>query len=141
MIYREKDLGPTLCHFNPNHDPRNGQFTATKWQNADGSLTKKGNKKLRKTWHEAYNNASNKQNEVLDQVNKKYKGADLHWEGDTMPSEDGQKYIRELDASWKKLYVSELRSKYPELIINGERWMKDAPFMNMYEELLIRKND
>lgn len=26
MIYREKNFGPTLCHFNPNHDPRNGQF-------------------------------------------------------------------------------------------------------------------
>ena len=26
MIYREKDFGPTLCHFNKNHDPRNGRF-------------------------------------------------------------------------------------------------------------------
>lgn len=28
MIYREKQYGDTLCHFNPNHDPRTGQFTA-----------------------------------------------------------------------------------------------------------------
>lgn len=29
MIRREKDFGSTLCHFNPNHDPRNGQFTSS----------------------------------------------------------------------------------------------------------------
>lgn len=30
MIYREKQYPDTLCHFNPNHDPRNGQFTSGK---------------------------------------------------------------------------------------------------------------
>lgn len=29
MVYREKQYGGTLCHFNPNHDPRNGQFAKT----------------------------------------------------------------------------------------------------------------
>lgn len=27
MIYREKQYNDTLCHFNPNHDPKNGQFS------------------------------------------------------------------------------------------------------------------
>lgn len=26
MIYREKQYNDTLCHFNKNHDPRNGRF-------------------------------------------------------------------------------------------------------------------
>ena len=30
MIYREKQYNDTLCHFNPNHDPKTGQFTSTK---------------------------------------------------------------------------------------------------------------
>lgn len=52
------DPRATLCHFNPNHDPRNGQFTkakggilsrsfgAAKYQNPDGSLTAAGEARL-----------------------------------------------------------------------------------------------
>lgn len=39
-----------LIHYNPNHDPKTGKFTyvKNKYQNADGSLTEKGNKKFSK---------------------------------------------------------------------------------------------
>lgn len=32
MIRREKDFESTLCHFNPNHDPKTGRFTKTSIQ-------------------------------------------------------------------------------------------------------------
>lgn len=30
MVYREKQYNDILCHFNPNHDPRNGRFAESK---------------------------------------------------------------------------------------------------------------
>lgn len=43
MIYREKQYSDTLCHFNSNHDPRNGQFTSGK----NGSNVRRELKKMR----------------------------------------------------------------------------------------------
>ena len=51
MIYREKDFGPTLCHINPNHDPRNGQFASG--HGSIGGASQKPTKKSSKIMSES----------------------------------------------------------------------------------------
>lgn len=69
-----------LLHFNPNHDPKSGQFTSgkggskiasrptgdAKYQNPDGTLTRKGKKRVRKAM-----SVYNKMNEASDLSSKK----------------------------------------------------------------------
>lgn len=134
MIYSS-----TLSHFNPNHDPRNGQFTETKYQTAGGDLKKKGKKLLMKNWTDAYNAAANKLNKAIDQINKKYDpehNDQIVWDEKRQKytTELGRKYVREIDQSWKKMYVTELRSRFPELVVNGDKWIKSyAPMYTMLE--------
>ena len=49
MIYREKQYNDTLCHFNPNHDPRNGQFA----KSATGNIIVVQNTKEKKEERQA----------------------------------------------------------------------------------------
>lgn len=56
-----------ILHFNPNHDPKNGQFTSKginrlKYMNPDGTLTKKGQKK--------YGKARERADREIDYINK-----------------------------------------------------------------------
>lgn len=39
MEYKAVNNSPYLAHFNPNHDPKNGRFTSSKFLNSDGSLS------------------------------------------------------------------------------------------------------
>lgn len=63
MIYREKDLGPTLCHFNPNHDPRNGRFAKS-----SGSDQKR--RSAVKKYSAAYDKWSSDRDELDEQVRR-----------------------------------------------------------------------
>lgn len=87
-----------------------------RFQNEDGTLTEEGRKRygkeleqdLNKNWVNAYNEAANKFNVRINDVNAKYKEANLN---NPNPGEIELKYVKEAGKLWKSLY-EESADKY-----------------------------
>ena len=111
-----------------------------RYQNSDGTLTPAGKKRLRKSFHKSYNAASEKMNTKFGEINERYSGEDLGYEEyDGVPaytSDAGVKYIKEIESTWRNTYANELRNQYPDMIALGDKWLSEAPFMKMYENLV-----
>ena len=111
-----------------------------RYQNPDGTLTAAGRKRLRKGFHKSYNAASEKMNSKFREIGDKYSGKDLGYEEyggvPTYTSDAGVKYIKEIESTWRNTYSNELRKQYPEMIALGDKWLSEAPFMQMYENMV-----
>lgn len=120
-----------------------------RYQNSDGSLTpagerrqkreqKKAEKKfendIKQNWYKAYNEATDKFNNEIDTLNKKYEGITFD---DNFSTEEGQKYIKEVSDFWQKLYKTALLNRFGESPIDkGKNWVNNMPMMYMYDDLI-----
>ena len=121
-----------------------------RYQNPDGTLTAAGKqrysqnperlmKDYRENWTQSYNSAAQRSGSEYQRINKKYENADL---GRNFETKSGQQYVKEISKAWKSIYMDELRKDYSEaskLAGIGEDWMKNAMYMNIYDDYIIKK--
>lgn len=89
---------------------------------------KKFEKNVENKWVKSYNKATDVFNSKVGEINKKY--------GDKA-TVDNKKYIKEVGKLWTDTYSKRLVSDFgPEPISKGNDWVKNAPFMNMYDDLM-----
>ena len=91
---------------------------------------------VQRKWHEAYNEAADRMNNKhLPEINSRYKNVDL-----TKDDKANNKYVKEFDNAWRKEYTKSLLDKFgKEPLSNSTKWTNDAPFMDMYSDLLKKK--
>lgn len=84
-------------------------------------------------WHKAYNEAANIMNEKIPQINEKYKGASADPDRKTIRKID-KEYVAAMGKTWTDIYSKALIDRFgKEPISNGKDWVKNAPFMDMYD--------
>lgn len=137
------------------HGVKGQKWGIRRYQNPDGTLTEEGRrrfgsvKKLQKvhnrenkiftrevTGVNTYNEAVRRNQANLDAINKKYNGKDLSYDSTTnrYTSKEGQKYLKEIEAAWKKTYsqtVKDVANKYETI---GEDYVKnlDVTYLPLY---------
>lgn len=137
------------------HGVKGMHWGVRRYQNYDGSLIgaagkaklsstdkkkqkqqKAFEKKYNKTWTKSYNKATKQFNKELETINKKYDTEKFDWNDDymTYTDEKGKEYLHELNKTWKGIYTEQLLKDYGEDVINGKDWVKNAYFMNTYDE-------
>ena len=128
------------------HGVKGQKWGIRRYQNPDGTLTEEGRrrfgsvKKLQKvhnrenkiftrevTGVNTYNEAVRRNQANLDTINKKYYGKDLGYDHTTnrYKSKEGRKYLKEIEAAWKKTYsqtVKDVANKYETI---GEDYVKN----------------
>lgn len=129
-----------LIHFNPNHDPKTGQFTYVKnswairkgYQNKDGSISEKGKKALqaRKEDQQAGAGLQKETNKLL-KLSKKLR--DDFGDDPDMYDELFEETAKDYGLNTKKFHEElEKRNKYQELLRNDKeryRLVKDGQEM------------
>lgn len=131
---------------------RDTKSSRSRARNQDGSLSAAGSKKQQKkqqkeiqkfqenvnrNWTKPYNRATDQFNESLKAINKKYEND--HFNGD-FSSKRGQQYVKEVSSTWQKAYSKALIEDFgPDPVSRGEDWVKNAPFMDMYDEFINKK--
>lgn len=134
MIYREKQYSDTLCHFNPNHDPRTGRF-------AKGSILDRLERRHLENKVSKAAKKESKKAEKLERLkqqseNRAYSPFSTYERAERILGDEFRKKVRQqeftLDKSIRngaKAY--ERLSKYwatnelkPETVSNGERFIK-----------------
>jgi len=99
-------------------------------------LTSEGRKTLESTSDYSFDNAMEKMGSKQSEIDKKYKGKDLGYDFET---KEGQNYIKEVSKAWQDLYASELKKQYSTEMTVGDDWVKEAPFMDMYTDFILKE--
>lgn len=114
-----------------------------RFQNEDGTLTEEGrrrytkdlNKRVRRDWHKAHNEAANKFNKDIIEINKKYEGRAHHvFEG--KPDQDDFDYVRDVDAAWKKRYSEAASRRFGDNPLYKEMDLRNLPLYSQYDEFI-----
>lgn len=94
-------------------------------------------------WTRSYNKAADKMNSKIDEINRKYEDKDLGFNGDAKyvedwlagATDDGRKYLKEMNDAWKKSYTDAIKEEYGSTKL-AEEFINSAPFMTQYDDLL-----
>ena len=125
-----------------------------RYYNDDGSLTKAGEKENNKraedaaqNWYKAYNSAAERFNEKIDDINERHDGGERgekygmdKWGNVDYHSNIGQKYIKELDTTWRSIYTEELKKQFKPSLTTGYEWVSNVPQMDSFSIHLLAKN-
>ena len=89
------------------------------------------NEKYKKNFVKSYNEATNKFNRDIKGINEKYKNVTFD---ENFSTKEGQEYVKEVSAMWKKHYRDSLYKNVGEGTRNiGKDWVENASFMNEYD--------
>ena len=142
MTYKAVFNGNSLCHFNPNHDPKNGRFTFTKYSTSSGGLSdiarkefgiynlnstrvqgRSAKKQFKKEYKErikAYRKGSNIVNDFFYELSEKE--AEEKLKDDIKAASKNKSFVKDLKESVTKIFNALDRSNNNYWDVEGEEF-------------------